>query len=438
MKASLLFLLAALLAAAVIFSGCIQPNVPQCGNQVCEESEDYQNCPSDCQQVLKTCTEQKGIPCNENENCSQDWTLASDTARCCLGICIPQESCGNGAIDGNNEQCDGSNLGGKTCEDLGFDGGSLYCKECQFDTSECYTFKCGDGVRQGSEVCDGSDLAGQTCQTQGFTSGILGCNPDCIAFDTSQCASDLKLYLPFESDAKDNSNYGNNGVLEGSARIGQDSARGNVLIIDGVTNSLVRIPRSDVFNFGKNNNFTVMLWAKALNIGDNRAQAVMGNAYYDVGPGFGIYRDRFFVTDGDSRHTAPLSPPPNQAFSAWLGNLGGSWMDANWHHLAYVVERDQNSQQQWIKIKTIIDGGLRNYDVTYPNSWTDFDENNGKINVVPTRDLLIGGTYGAYQSGSNVFSGAFNGRIDNVRIYSKGLTLQEIQQIYSAEIARGN
>jgi hypothetical protein len=46
--------------------------------------------------------------------------------------------CGNGQID-PNEQCDGANLNGFTCEALGNAGGSLGCDPvtCTFDTSLC-------------------------------------------------------------------------------------------------------------------------------------------------------------------------------------------------------------------------------------------------------------------------------------------------------------
>jgi hypothetical protein len=47
-------------------------------------------------------------------------------------------TCGNGAIDGN-EQCDGANLNGFTCEALGNVGGTLQCDPvtCTFDTQLC-------------------------------------------------------------------------------------------------------------------------------------------------------------------------------------------------------------------------------------------------------------------------------------------------------------
>ena len=97
----------------------------------------------------------------------------------------PQENCGNGKLD-SDEECDGDELGGKTCQDLSFQGGRLKCDaNCRFDTSECVG-GCGNGVAEAGEECDGSDLRGQTCQEAGFTGGTLQCDASC-KFDTSEC-----------------------------------------------------------------------------------------------------------------------------------------------------------------------------------------------------------------------------------------------------------
>ena len=96
-------------------------------------------------------------------------------------------SCGNGVIDGA-EQCDGTQLNGKQCADLGFNGGTLACKpDCTYDTSGCGY--CGDGVKNGSEKCDGNDLGGKTCISlgKGYKGGRLVCNATCTGFDESAC-----------------------------------------------------------------------------------------------------------------------------------------------------------------------------------------------------------------------------------------------------------
>jgi hypothetical protein len=46
-------------------------------------------------------------------------------------------TCGNGRLD-PGEQCDGTNLFGRTCLTLGFHGGGqLMCKDCLFDNHDC-------------------------------------------------------------------------------------------------------------------------------------------------------------------------------------------------------------------------------------------------------------------------------------------------------------
>ncbi len=48
--------------------------------------------------------------------------------------------CGNGVLD-PGEQCDGTNLAGKTCASLGHTGGTLACAgTCQLDESQCFDY----------------------------------------------------------------------------------------------------------------------------------------------------------------------------------------------------------------------------------------------------------------------------------------------------------
>jgi hypothetical protein len=48
------------------------------------------------------------------------------------------ETCGNGVIDSPSESCDRMDLGGSTCQNLGYTGGTLACDStCHFDISEC-------------------------------------------------------------------------------------------------------------------------------------------------------------------------------------------------------------------------------------------------------------------------------------------------------------
>ena len=76
-------------------------------------------CSSEC-----TCISVNGLTCNLETN-----------------LCEFSIDCGNGIIDGT-ETCDGTNLGGNTCEALGFSGGVPTCNACEPDTLSC---ECGEG-----------------------------------------------------------------------------------------------------------------------------------------------------------------------------------------------------------------------------------------------------------------------------------------------------
>lgn len=131
--------------------------------------------------------------CNEANHC---YGSAPDIGPFEYGLDIPSDqTCGNGSREGT-EQCDGSDLGGQTCQTRGYDSGTLRCSSsCTFDESECATGGggpvCGNGILETGELCDGSDLGGNTCTSigQGYTGGTLGCNGTCDGWDESGCTT---------------------------------------------------------------------------------------------------------------------------------------------------------------------------------------------------------------------------------------------------------
>ncbi len=98
------------------------------------------------------------------------------TGHCLDNVCVAA-SCGDGFFD-PPENCEGDDLGGATCLDLGFyDEPGLACQfSCYYDTSAC-TGYCGDGVLNGPEVCDGTNVP--TCEELGYAGGAATCNPNC-------------------------------------------------------------------------------------------------------------------------------------------------------------------------------------------------------------------------------------------------------------------
>lgn len=121
----------------------------------------------------------------------------------CLHPTSAPSRCGDGVADGelisrnklgNNvtdpaspfDWCDGDDLRGLTCADIGFAGGVLACRrDCNFDTRGCVPTECGDGVVQGREACE----PGQACAdfNPSYTSGTINCLNDCLTADESGC-----------------------------------------------------------------------------------------------------------------------------------------------------------------------------------------------------------------------------------------------------------
>ncbi len=119
--------------------------------------------------------------------------LLTGLASCRLVMDIPDgpgaSSCGDQTQEGE-EDCDGTDLGGKSCSDVGYLAGVLSCNaDCTFNTGLCFnTDPCGDGqILAGVEDCDGTELGGATCESLGFSSGTLACTAGC-EFDTSSCS----------------------------------------------------------------------------------------------------------------------------------------------------------------------------------------------------------------------------------------------------------
>jgi hypothetical protein len=112
--------------------------------------------------------------------------VGTKTGTCIAGACV-SAICGDGVRE-PNEECEGDDVGGNSCETLGYYGGPLSCTGlCTFNFSGCAAVgRCGDGIVNGPEICDGADPVGLTCLDYGFDVGHLGCSTSC-APDFSGC-----------------------------------------------------------------------------------------------------------------------------------------------------------------------------------------------------------------------------------------------------------
>ncbi len=106
-----------------------------------------------------------------NADCTADFTLC--------------HTCGDDFIEPGVEDCDGDDLEGLDCTDLGYAWGTLRCNmadtSCAFDVSSCFSF-CGNGQMDPGEDCDGDDLPATTCADldANLTGGQPSCSPSCL------------------------------------------------------------------------------------------------------------------------------------------------------------------------------------------------------------------------------------------------------------------
>lgn len=118
-----------------------------------------------------------------NPECDYDGVQdpGENAMNCPDDVCtISSSTCGNGVLNGN-EECDGSNFQGFTCQTLpgqGFTGGNLQCNSCRISTSQCTSGPVGTACNN-NNICESGE--GDSCEdcchsTYDVTGGILPVN----------------------------------------------------------------------------------------------------------------------------------------------------------------------------------------------------------------------------------------------------------------------
>ncbi|MEJ2267524.1 MAG: LamG domain-containing protein, partial [Nanoarchaeota archaeon] len=142
------------------------------------------------------------VSCQELWVCN-NWTDCIKGSR--TRVCTDTNNCGTNfsrplEIRGCNESCTenwvcswSTCIGGiqnKICTDTN-NCGTTYDKPMKESKACLISSNCGNNLIEKGEFCDGGDLGGDSCVDLGFDSGVLGCLSDCSGFDTSQCILDM-------------------------------------------------------------------------------------------------------------------------------------------------------------------------------------------------------------------------------------------------------
>jgi len=122
---------------------------------------------------------------------------------------------------------------------------------------------CGDGQVAGYEQCDGANLGGKTCVSYGYSAGTLSCNSNCTA-NTAGCFTYLPLLRYYNNTTGDHAystNPGNGFPVAGytqeptQARLSQTQLSGMVPVYSlrvGVNDYSVSINGGNPLTVGQN------------------------------------------------------------------------------------------------------------------------------------------------------------------------------------------
>ena len=375
---------------------------------------------------LQTCSQQGGSCCSGSQIC-QGGSFISSTdcgSLCCVGGGTCQANpCGNGSCDpGECNTCpqdcsliqccgrDGCNPQiGENCSSCGDCACSLPSICC---SGSCQTPACSQASDCGSNpcltyTCSNPGTCSASCSSvpkTACTNGDSCCPAGCTNQNDNDCLSQSALctglvllhhydnnptYGESATNVYDFSGNGNNGTMQYNAFINAAAGKfSGASQFDG-DGDLVLVPNKPSLNFGANVQFAISLWVKSN--GTDTGQVLFskrGSAGYDMflSPGNTIFR----IDEGTNDVYTNFAYP----------------YDNNWHHI--VAMRNATHHSVWV------DGAFRAS--TADTSLADLTD---------TINLAIGNENGWAPS-------AITGSIDELAIWNRSLSSQEIQQLYSS------
>jgi uncharacterized repeat protein (TIGR01451 family) len=243
---------------------------------------------------------------------------------------------------------------------------------------------------------------------------------------TAQASSDDGLVAKWHFDegsgsiAKDSSGNGNDGTIYGATWV--DRKYGKALSFDGNGDYVEITPQSDVSAIG---DFTISVWTK---LTDWKSQTKSN-------------KDRQYIFDGHSHSKTVTSDFARPGFCLFFD--GNSYIEEIHNFIHYDDGRDLGlNTQMSLKGKWIHQIFMRkgNMDYTYIDGQlisANYIKDAKRDDLLNMQHNWFIGTYSGnnpnYNSG--VFNYGFYGIIDEVKIYSRALTVDEITMLYEGNQA---
>ncbi|MFC2124526.1 LamG-like jellyroll fold domain-containing protein [Bacteroidota bacterium] len=205
-------------------------------------------------------------------------------------------------------------------------------------------------------------------------------------------------YYPFNGNANDESGNGYDGTENGGVTLTTDrfGTAASAYSFDGSSGYII-LPSNTIFDFD-NQDFTLSVWIKPITISnDNRVINYGGsvyNQYLICAAGTNTIYGGAYV-DGTNGTTDPTNIP----------------IDNQWHHLTFVRDNANNT------VSFYVDAILRS-------------SNTGGSGTLADKEADRRLTIGRKQRTSGQSESYFHGDIDDVRIYNRALTSNEVDLIF--------
>ncbi len=216
-------------------------------------------------------------------------------------------------------------------------------------------------------------------------------------------------WWPFNGNANDESGNGNNGLVNG-ADFGVDRNGVSLASSDVTPNTYLAIQDSEVFNWEATNELTISTWAFVRLINEDGAGLVNKWGWQsDPDDDFSIFIDNQngIVRCWTVINSSPLSASPNLNLEAQ--------MEYNvWNHIVVVV--DANVSAGWIYINGVL------ADAVTVDGFSSINHS--------TEPLFVGR---ASNSDLDVYYEVTDALIDDIAIYNRALTPEEITALYTGE-----